>query len=358
MLEQVAEAFERKDYKTVAWLLKNLVKQMPQNPTVQLYVGRLHEETGKLEAAETVYRQLLRDATNPKIMSQARQGLQRLEAIAQKKRQQAIAQATASKEDTEAGVLVLEALSQEAKQSAAQSLARIMQLDPYSARLQLPSRGWRLYRTGLVGEMRYYSQQLQQADIPCFWANLADIEKINVFKVSHFVSVTPQVSVVCENDRSQIGSLNFSWSEVRDRVEGQLPIFEEVVDQDAHHKLQWKTKTQDYAQFCDLHLPARRSILRLSDSSYQFPKGIPFNSQQSNQPTNRTNWNNLLIFLNQQLQQTPVWSDFNLFAQSALDYAEMLKRLKSHIHLFRREETLWDPAFQLYSGLVFLRSAK
>jgi thioredoxin-like negative regulator of GroEL len=82
------------------------VKQMPQNPTVQLYVGRLHEETGKLEAAETVYRQLLRDATNPKIMSQARQGLQRLEAIAQKKRQQAIAQATASKEDTEAGVLV------------------------------------------------------------------------------------------------------------------------------------------------------------------------------------------------------------------------------------------------------------
>jgi hypothetical protein len=165
--------------------------------------------------------------------------------------------------------------------------------------------------------------------------------------------------VVCENDRSQIGSLNFSWSEVRDRVEGQLPIFEEVVDQDAHHKLQWKTKTQDYAQFCDLHLPARRSILRLSDSSYQFPKGIPFNSQQSNQPTNRTNWNNLLTFLNQQLQQTPVWSDFNLFAQSALDYAEMLKTPQvPHSLVSPRRNPLGPCVFQLYSGLVFLRSAK
>ncbi|NEQ23967.1 MAG: tetratricopeptide repeat protein, partial [Microcoleus sp. SIO2G3] len=78
MIDQVADAFERKDYRTAARLLKQLVKQEPTNPWVRLYVGRLHEETGKLESAETVYRQLLQGTTNPKIMAQARQGLGRL----------------------------------------------------------------------------------------------------------------------------------------------------------------------------------------------------------------------------------------------------------------------------------------
>jgi hypothetical protein len=66
----------------------------------------------------------------------------------------------------------------------------------------------------------------------------------------------------------------------------------------------------------------------------------------------------LLDFLNRQVPQLPVWSDFTSFAQTALDYKEMLGHLPSHIDLFRREETLWDPAFQLYSGLVFLKNAQ
>ncbi|MBD2086787.1 tetratricopeptide repeat protein [Trichocoleus sp. ST-U3] len=359
MLEQLAEAFERKDYKTVAWLLNHLVKQMPQNPLVQFYVGRLYEETGKLEAAENAYRQLLRETTNPKIMTQARQGLGRIEAIAQQKRRDAIAQATAAPEDTEPGVLVLEAVSAEKKQVAAQQLARIVQIDPYTARLQLPSRGWRLYRTGPVGELRFYSQQMQQAEIPNFWANLADVRKLNVFRVSHFLSASPP-SVVCENEHGQTGSLTFNWSEVRQQVQGLLPIFGEVIDQDARRQLQWKTQTQDYAQLIDLHLPSRHSILRLCDSNYQFGQGISFNPQptQPNQATNRSHWNNLLHFLEGHLPQTPIWADFTDFAQTALDRTEILKSLKSHIDLFRREETLWDPAFQLYSGLVFLRGSK
>jgi hypothetical protein len=65
----------------------------------------------------------------------------------------------------------------------------------------------------------------------------------------------------------------------------------------------------------------------------------------------------LLDFLNHQLPQTPVWSDFSHFAETALDFREMLGHLPSHINLFRREETPWDPAFQLYSGLVFLKNS-
>jgi hypothetical protein len=74
------------------------------------------------------------------------------------------------------------------------------------------------------------------------------------------------------------------------------------------------------------------------------------------QATTRKNWNNLLDFLNRQLPNIPVWSDFTSFAETALDFREMLGHLPSHINLVRREETPWDPAFQLYSGLVFLKN--
>ena len=370
MIDEVADAFERKDYRTAARLLKQLVQQEPKNPSVQLYLGRLHEATGKLEAAETVYRQLLRGTTNPKIMSQARQGLGRLEAMEKERRRQALAQATADPSSTELGVLVLEPISTEVKQEAAQKFARIMQLDPYTARLQLPTRGWRLYRTGPVGELQFYVSSLLQGSIPCFSASVADVKKINVFSVNYFSegSKTSQATVVCQNAEGQLGSLAFKWSEVSQRVEGLLPLFDEVVDLDARRNLTRKTQTLDYVQFCDLHLPARSTILRLCDRHYQFQQGITLppkqQSTQSREPqasplhqaTTRTNWNNLLDFLNRQLPQTPVWSDFNTFAETALDFREMLGHLPSHIDLYRREETPWDPAFQLYSGLVFLKN--
>ena len=374
MIDEVASAFERKDYRTAAQILKQLVQQEPNNPWVRLYVGRLHEATGKLESAETVYRQLLQGTTNPKIMSQARQGLGRLETMEQERRRQALAEATADPSSAELGVLVLEPISTELKQAAAQKFARIMQLDAYTARLQLPTRGWRLYRTGPVGELQFYTSSLRSAEIPCFSASFADLLKINVFGVNYFSdsaalgSRAPQATVVCQNAEGQLGSLTFNWSEVTQRVEGLLPLFDAVVEMDNRRNLQRKTQTLDYVHFCDPHLPRRGCILRLSDRNYQFQQGITFspnpeNTQHSepnlshqHQATTRSSWNNLLNFLNTQLPQTPIWSDFTHFAETALDFREMLGHLPSHIDLFRREETPWDPAFQLYSGLVFLKN--
>ena len=37
MIEQVASAFEKKDYRTAAKLLKQLLKESQRNPQVQLY---------------------------------------------------------------------------------------------------------------------------------------------------------------------------------------------------------------------------------------------------------------------------------------------------------------------------------
>ncbi|QLE44753.1 tetratricopeptide repeat protein [Nostoc sp. C052] len=354
MIEQVAIAFEHKDYQTAAKLLKQLQKESPDNPWVQFYLGRLHEVSGKRQNAEKIYRQLLRDTTNTKIVALARQGLQRLQEMELEERQRAISQAKSEPNNTELGVLVLEPLSNELKTEASRKFAQIMQLDPYTARLLMPSRGWRLYRTGQIGELKFYGKQLQQAGIPCFWATIAQIQQIQVYQVKHFQESSPQATIVCRNDTNQLGSLTFDWSEVTARVVGLLPIFEQVVDVNPYHKLERKTQTQDYAQFCDLHIPGRRCILRFYDSGYEFQQGLEIIPQAS-QNTIRINWNNLSSWINQQLPQVKIWSDFTHFADTTLDQTEMLSHIKSRIDLFRREQSNWDSAFHLYSGLVFVK---
>ncbi|MBV6625708.1 MAG: tetratricopeptide repeat protein [Rivularia sp. (in: Bacteria)] len=352
MIDKVASAFEKKDYRTAANLLKQLLKESPDNPQVQLYLGKLHEVSGKHDKAEKVYRQLLRDSTNNKIITQARQGLQRLEDIEKQQQQDAIAKATSNPQNQETAVLIFEPIANELKKSTAQKLASILGIDAYSARLLLPSRGWRLYRSGALGELQYYGKQLVNSGIPCFWSTLAQINKIEVFQVHYFKDFAAQVTVVCENQDKQLGSLVFEWSEVTAQVQGLLPIFEEVVDLNVRGKLHRKTQTQDYFHFCDLHLPSRNCILRIYDNGYNFSKGIAI-SPQSSQNTIRINWNNLLNYLNSKLPQVKIWSDFTTFAQTCIDQTDVLNKIQSHIQIIRREQTNWDTAFQLYSGLVF-----
>ncbi len=354
MIEQVAIAFDNKDYQTAAKLLKQLQKESPEHPWVQFYLGKLHEVSGNYQDAEKVYRQLLRDMRNTRIVTLAREGLRRLQEIEQEQRQRAIAKATSEPNNTELGVLILEPLKNELKAQASQKFAQIMQTDPYSARLMLPSRGWRLYRTGQVGELKFYGEQLQQAGIPCFWTTITAIQQIQVFQIKYFLESQSKTTVVCSNQANQLGSLIFDWSEVTARVVGLLPIFEEVVNLDAHGKLERKTQTQDYAQFCDLHLPGRRCILRISDCGYEFQQGFAIIPQGS-QNTIRINWNSLSNWIEQQLPQVKIWSDFTPFADTVLDQTEILSQIESHVHLFRREQTNWDSAFHLYSGLVFVK---
>lgn len=355
MLSRVAAAFERQDYHTATQLLQQLVKDSPQDPWVQFYWGQLHEVSGDLEAAATIYQQLLRQTINSKIVAGARQGWQRVEDLLKQQKKQALAQATSDPSDTQMGVLVLEPVANEIKAIAAQKFAQIMQIDSYTARLVLPSRSWRLYRSGAIGELRFLGQQLRSSSVPCFWATLTQIQKIRVFQVKYFQSATPVATVVCQNEQGQLGSLTFDWSEVSQRVSGLVPIFEQVVDLNVRGKLQRKTQTQDYAQFCDLHLTNRNCILRLCDRSYQFHHGMVFDQHNlpTSQVTTTINWNNLISLLAHQLSGA-IWSDFTPFAQTALDQIDSFS-VPSHIHLLRTDETPWDTAFHLYSGLVFVK---
>ncbi len=357
MIKQVATAFETKDYRTAAKLIKKLLKESPEDPWVLFYLGQLYEVTDKHQEAEKVYRQLLRNTVGAKIVIATREALQRLEKIQEQQRKQAIAEATSDSDNAEPGVLVLEALSNETKTQAAQKFAQIMQIDAYSARMLLPSRGWRLYRSGMVGELKFYGQQLLNATIPCFWAKLTDIEKIQVFQVNYFTQFDATATVVCRDQDNQLGSLSFNWSEVKRCVKGLLPVFEEVIDLDVRGKLERKTQTQDYFQFYDLHLPNRNCILRLNDNGYEYQQGVEI-VPQSNKNTIRINWNNLLKFIENKLQKIQISSDFNTFAESILDRAEVLDKIQPHINLLRREKSNWDPAFQLYSGLVFVKNSQ
>jgi len=355
MLNQLLAAFDRQDYPQVARILAVL----PLNdPWRILYQGRLWEVTEQWPQAEAAYRQLLQTDCILKIASQARQGLQRLEGLRQAQQQQAIVQATASPETTELGVLVLTPVPLATKAQAAQQFARIMQIDPYLARMLLPSRGWRLYRTGAIGELQVYGQQLQAAGIPAFWRSLASISQIPVIQVRYIESAEAQVTIVSEPEGNPGGSFTFAASDVTQRVEGRLPIFEDVVDLDPRGRLQRKSKTQDHAQICDLHLGQRGCILRLCDSGYRFNQGLDFTpatvlTDALNQQTAWANWQGLLHFLNQHFPECPIWTAFATFAETALDHPDLLRQLSPRINLFRRAASDWDPAFHLYSSLVF-----
>ena len=377
-INQIAAALEGKDYKQAAQLIKQLQKESPENPWVQYYIARYYELTNNLEKAQTTYKQILRDITNPKIVSQTRQGIQRIETAQQNLRQQAIQTAKNDPSNLEPGLLILEPVSPEKKAAAVQNISRIFKIDAYTTRMQIQSRGWRLYKTGPIGELRIYGQELLNAGIPVFWATLSDIQKIQIFRVQHFQSLSSP-AVVCKDKLDRLGAIEFNWSEVTQRVEGLLPMFIEIMDYSPHRRkdqFRHKEIRQDYAQICDLHIPSRNCILRISDQSYEFQQGVDFTkisvdiptvahpknqksrsqkSKQIPQSTTRINWNHLLEILDQQLDVT-VWSEFTSFAETVIDYTQMLSKIESHIEVERKSETPWDPAFQLYSGLAFLRN--
>jgi tetratricopeptide (TPR) repeat protein len=352
MLDQVAAAVDRQDYRTAAQLLKALLKQSPHDPWVQFYAARVQEAAGKLDAADRIYRQLLRDSSQRKLIAQARQGIERIAAL-----RTPPSLAEESPQSAEQGFLVLESVTGDARPQAVQALAQATQVDRYTAQLLLPNRGWRLYRAGSVRELQALGQTLRSAGLPTCWATRSELNAIQVFQVQSVQQVAPKVTIVCRNQQAQLGQLSFDWVEVTQQVQGLLPIFEQVVDLGYRDRLERREKTQDYSQICDLHLPQRRCILRFQDSQYDFEAGIALLSSPVTlqpHPTLRAQWNQVLQGLNQRLPQAPVWSDFTAFGESAADFAAPLDRLPSQVRILRQVGTHWDTAFELYSRLIFL----
>ncbi len=361
MFENIAEAIKNKDYQNAKELIQHLRKEDPENPWLDFYTAHLYEIKGKINEAKNAYTYLLKDTINPKLMSKIRQGIERINQVEKQEKEQALIKFKSQAGAEEMGVFILESVLKEDKTIAAQNFGKIMGMDAYSARLQIPSRSWRLYRIGMMGELSYYVNSLKAVNIPCFCLPINQINQLSVYQVQYIESINSEVTVICENSEGKEGKFRFNWLEVSQRVEGLVPIFENSFKFNAKREIYYKKEILDYAQFCDLHFPHRNTILRICDQSYNFKKGINLiNSNNAHNLLNkevtiRKKWSNFLQFINQQIPNIPLLSEFTFFGETALDFKEFLSEITPHIYLFRQEPTLWDQAFHLYSSLIFLR---
>jgi len=364
MLEAISDAIKAEQFETADRLLQELKVDQLDNPWVDYYGARLAEARGDWAIAQDGYRKLIPLVNNPKLIAKLRHGLERLakQLEEQTKQEQAAQKLALEKVRTaashqELGIFILESIHPELKQTAAVNFAKIMQIDPYSARLQLPSRSWRLYRTGNIEELRFYVEKLQAVNIPCFCVPVRQLLDLTIKPVFYLSEITPNPTLVYRLNKDEDAIFSFAWSEVSQRVEGLLPIFEECVEANARGKIERKTKIQDYARICDLHLPNRQIIIRLCDRVYEFDEGIRMSSSNGQREiTSNEQWNYLMNAFREQMSDKPSWTEFNPFAENAIDFKELLKLIDPHTYFLRREESDWDRAFHLYSSLIFCRS--
>ncbi len=364
MLEQVEAALQRRDYQTAGNILTKMTEKQPHDSQVKLYSGKLQEATAQLEDAEQTYRQLMQgDLIEPKILQAARQGIERIkaaqaakvEAIRKAATQDFVAHSKNKADDTSAAVLILEPVAAAAKTAMATKFAQIMKIEPYNARLLLPSRSSRVYRTGSMGEMSFYEHQLQAADIPAFALSIEQLSQLEIIQVKSIGSFSPKAQITALNGYGTDFFRSYQWSEVRSIISGIIPIFEEITQTSVSTtktKVQYKSQILDYVQVWDLHLPRQKVILRICSQNYTFPQS----EKKAGIVSSRENWQKLIDKIREYTPQAQHWKDFTPFAETALEYPDILEKIPAHLQLVRRQPSLWDQSFQLYSGAIFARN--
>ena len=350
MHQLVTAALDAQDYRRATQLIKQWRKTAPKDPLMLLSIGRLQEGTLQWDAAEKTYLTFLKRVNNPKLMGQARAGLKRVQQAREASRQEALNEAKAVLGSEEPGLLVI--MPPEDMKQAAVGLAKVLRIDPYMARLQLPKQGLRLQRTGSIGEMQYYGQALQETGIPTAWSTIDDLKTIEVFQIKHFRAVTPQPVVVCQSPTGQMGSIQFEWSEVTQIVRAQLPIFRHVNDQGPWGKIQRKEQVQEYAQVIDLHVHGRKIILRVCDRTYEFRNSVALVPEQTNLTSTRIRWNGLMQSITRGTD-CPQREDFTNFGQGALEMIPLMPYIPIYLDINRYKASDWDTAFQIYTTLLF-----
>jgi len=368
--QKIAQLLDRGQGAQAQRLLKPIYQRRRDDPQVLFWVARVNEVRDRSELAERVYRKLLQSGNAPPaLVAKARQGLDRLTASERLRRRDRIESAKLAKPDR-LGLLILEATPADRRRELAQTLARILDIDPYSARMQLQTHGWRLYRVGDFAELDVYGRDLRRAGIGTFWADRAEIDAIDVFRVDYLEQIEPNFVAVCVDGRDRAGRIEFEASEVARQVRGGVPLFVNAVSYDISKpdkdKVKRKPEIRDYIQLLDLHLPDRGCILRFCDRRYRFDSGAIFTEEQLEQEekglaaspaTARINWNGMLAAIESQCPDARIWRDFAPFAETTLDYYLLMEGIDAQVDVARETPCNWDPAFQLYSALVWLREA-
>ncbi|WP_017296268.1 tetratricopeptide repeat protein [Geminocystis herdmanii] len=366
MFEEVKSAIDQENYDEAKDILTQLLAQGKNDLWIRYYQTLILEKQGNLTESEASYRQIVKDSIYPdaQLLKLIRDGIERIVTINREKQQiqqqiqlKKLQEFQNIENSEDLAVLVLKPVNLEQKKVLAPKFAQVMNLDNYTATLQIPTRSLRLYKTGNFGTLNYYQTELSQAEIPCFCQRIKNINQMTVYQVEYIISDDGEVNILCKNDQEKEIIITFQWTEINHKIHALIPIFEETLHIDAKGKPQKKKSTLDYSKFYDLHLVSQNLILRFSDQFYKFDRAAPFHDRgleiSKQGKTVQEKWEYLTNFLNEKIPDKPLWSDFTLFAEGAIQFPEMLKQITPHINLFRREETLWDETFQLYSGLIF-----
>jgi Tetratricopeptide repeat len=380
-LAPIATAVDRQDYRTAAKLLKPLYQDRPQDPWIQFYIARVQAGMGRPDTAESLYRKLLKTTTNARLSRQIRLALEQLQAKALADRQAQIAAALDSPEAKTLGCLVLKPLDRDQREQVGPEFARLMRLDPYTARLQLPGRGWRFYRTGPIAELQFYVEAFAKLGLPAFCHDIQTLKQLEILHVEQIqwgngsephrvigrVQPPQSETTGIPDSSGQLGHLIFKSREVSRRIITQLPIHQSVPDTDSRGRRVRTVQVQDYAQCCDLLLADRRCILRLCDRSYDF-QGLAHQGVQSDlanpgqrwEPhrsmTLREKWLGVMQDLDRHLHQVQDDRAMGIFAETAADFGAFLEQIKPQLAFNRRDEDQKaDRIYDLYSRLSLLQ---
>jgi hypothetical protein len=364
MEAQVIAALAANDYAQTSQLLKQWHKTEPTSPLLRLYAAQLQERTQHLDTAEQNYTKLLKQTTNAKLITQARAGIARIQQQRKAQKQAALEQANQAPDAQAIALLAIATPPPERRSQAIAGLAKVFNLDPYTARLKVPNNSFRLHRIGPWGDIRYYANALSQEKVPTLIAKVNQIKALNILQVCYFESLTPQPSVICKNAEGELKKISFDWADIQQQINGQLPIFEQVIDIGNWGKLVHKEKVQDYVQVIDFHLPKRKMILRLCDRNYQYLKGVSLGLTQKPAPAakgksspvelnSRIQWNALIAQFQQTIQANTE-EEFTRFGTDALERLSLLPPIPEHLDIERRAPSGWDLAFHLYSAMAYL----
>lgn len=358
MYDLVSAALGAQQLTQAVQLLKQWQQKSPQDPWLKLATGQYWETKGELEKAQATYTRLLQSTANTKVLGSAREGVQRVRDRLAQRREHDLSAAKQQQGAAGAAVLVIEPVTGERRERSAQGLAQVMRIDTYTARTRLPSKHWRMLRVGPAGELQYFCERLKAEGIPARWATADQVKGLATFKVQAIQAVEPQLTIVCQNDAGQQGTIQLAWSEITQWVVGQLPIYESVVDLDARGKLKRKDATQDYGSVIDWHLHQRKCILRFCDRSYKYRDAVPLppGAAVPSPLIAATAWKAMRSYFAERIAPEPI-ADFSGFGQSALDLVDLLPPFEPHIDLARSLPSAWDGAFHLYSSLRFLAAA-
>ncbi|MFQ4137623.1 tetratricopeptide repeat protein [Nodosilinea sp. PGN35] len=358
MYDLVSAALGAQQLAQAAQLIKQWQQKTPQDPWLKLAMGQYWEAKDEFEKAQITYARLLQSTANAKVLSQARDGVQRMRDRLAQRREHDLSAAKQQPGALAAAVLALEPVTGDRREAAANGLARTMQIDAYTARTRLSSRHWRLLRVGPAGETQYFCEQLKAEGTPARWVTIDQVKGLATFRVQAIRAVEPDLTVICVNDAGQKGTIQLAWGDITQWVVGQLPIYESVVDLDARGKLKRKDTTQDYGEVIDWHLHGRGCVLRLCDRTYKYREATPLPPAAAvpSPLIAATAWKAMKSYFEDCITPGPI-TDFSGFGESALDLMDLLPPFDSQVDLGRSLPSPWDRAFHLYSSLRFEAAA-